>query len=80
MHTLNNILHTPIQSKTFDERSRVGQFHTVIKQEMKLLEATGKRPSKLEQLIRVLSSISPMPVEEERAFSTAGLFATKIKS
>ena len=71
---------TPIQSMTFDERSRFSQFHTVIKQEVKLLEATGKKPSKLEQLLRALSSIPPMPVEEEQAFSAAGLFALKIKS
>ena len=71
---------TPIQSITFDDRSRVRQLRTVIKQEMKLLKATGKRPSKLEQLFRALSSIPPTSVEAERAFSAAGLCATKRRS
>ena len=71
---------TPIQFMTFNDRGRVSQLQTVIKQEMKLLEATEKRPSKLEQLFRALSSIPPTSVEAERAFSAAGLFATKLRS
>ena len=36
---------TPTQLETFvDDRSKHSQLQTVIKQEMKLLEATGKRP------------------------------------
>ena len=65
---------------TYDDRSRVRQLQTVIKQEMKLLKATGKKTSKLEQLFRALSSIPPMSVEAERASSAAGLFATKLRS
>jgi len=64
----------------FNDRGRISQLQTVIKQEMKLLKATGKRPSKLEQLFRALSSIPPTSVEPERAFSAAGLFATKLRS
>ena len=44
---------------------------------MKLLEATGKRPSKLEQLFRELLGIPPTSVEAEQAFFAAGLFAAK---
>ena len=47
---------------------------------MVIKQATGKRPSKLEQLFRALSSIPPTSVEAERAFSAAGLFATKLRS
>ena len=65
---------------TFTNRSRVSQLQTVIKLEMKLLEATVKRSSKLEQLFRALSSISPTAVKAERTFSAAGLFATKLRS
>ena len=50
---------------TIDDKSRVSQLQTVIQQEMKLLEATGKRPSKLEQVFRALSSIPPTSVEAE---------------
>ena len=59
---------TPIQSITFDDRSRVRQLQTVIKQEMKLLEATGKRPSKLEQLFRALSSVPPTSLKQNEHF------------
>ena len=62
-----------------DDRSLVRQLPTVMKQEMKFLEATGKRPRKLEPLVRALSNISPTSVEAERAFSAAGLFAPKLK-
>ena len=47
---------------------------------MKLLEATEKRPGKLEQLFKALLSIPPTSVEAERAFSAAGLFTTKLRS
>ena len=73
-------LSTPIESMTFDDRSRVSQLQTVIQKYTKLLEATGKRPSKLEHLFRALSSIPPTSVEAEGAFSAAGLLATKVRS
>ena len=47
---------------------------------MKLLEATGKRPSKLEQLFKALLTIPLTSVEAEQAFSAAGLIATKLRS
>lgn len=68
---------THIQSNisSFDNGNRA-----IIKQEMRLLEATGKRPSKLEHIYNALLSIPPTSVEAERAFSAAGLFTTKIRS
>ena len=69
------------QLKTIvDDRPQVSQLQIVIKQEMKLLEATEKRPGKLEQLFKALLSISPRSVKAERAFSSAGLFPTKLRS
>ena len=47
---------------------------------MKLLEATEKRPGKLEQLFKALLSIPPTSVEAERPFSAAELFTTKLRS
>ena len=47
---------------------------------MKLLEATGKRPSKMKQLFKALLTIPPTSVEPERVFSAAGLFARKLRS
>jgi len=68
---------TEIQSSmsSHDNGSR-----TIIKQEMKLLEATGKQPSQLEHLYNALLAILPTSVEAERAFSAAGLFVTKLHS
>ena len=76
-HSTNS---TPIQQlKTIvDDRPRVSQLQTIIKQEIKLLEATEKRPGKLEQLFKALSTIPPTSVEAERA--AAGLFTTKLRS
>ena len=51
-HSTNS---TPTKLEAFVDdrtRSQVSQLQTVIKQKMKLLEATGKRPSKLEQLFK----------------------------
>ena len=78
-HSTNS---TPTQQlKTIvDNPPRVSQRQTVIKQEMKLLEATEKRSGKLEQLFKALLSIPPTSVEAERAFSAAGLFTTKLRS
>ena len=64
--------------ETFVDNTRqINQLQTVIK---KQLEATGKRPSKLEQLLKALLTIPPTSVEAEQAFSAAGLFATKLRS
>ena len=49
------------------------------KQEMRLLEATRRKPNKLEQLFDALLSI-PSTSVGERAFCAAGLFATKLRS
>ena len=77
-HSTNYI---PTQLETFvDDRSQVSQLQTVIKQKMKLLEATEKRLSKLEQLFKALLTIPPSSFEAERTFSAAGLFDTKLLS
>ena len=77
-HSTNS---TPTQQlKTIvHDRRQVSQLQTVIKQEIKQLEATEKRQGKLEQLIKALLSIPPTSVEAERAFSAAGLFTTKLR-
>ena len=53
---------------------------SIISTEMKLLEATGKRPETLTKLYNCLSSIKPTSVESERAFSCAGNFISKIRA
>ena len=68
-HTLN-ISQTPLtpswRHETFvDDKSQVTQFQTLVKQEMKLLEAIGKRPSKLKQLFKALLAIPLTSVEAE---------------
>ena len=61
----------------------VSEFYLqMIKLEMTLFEASVKRerPPALERLYRALTSLPPTSVEAERAFSSAGLFVTKIRS
>ena len=78
-HSTNSTPTQPLKT-IVDDRRQISQLQTVIKQEMKLLEATEKRPGKLEQLFKALLSILPTSVEAERAFSAAGLFTTKLRS
>jgi hypothetical protein len=52
----------------------------IIKKEMALFEASKTRPENLEKLFRALKSIPPTSVEAERAFSSLGLFANKIRN
>ena len=81
MHIEHSTNYTPTQLKRFvDDSGQVNQLQTVIKQKMKLLEATEKRPRKLEQLFKALLTIPPRSVEAKRTFSAAGLFATKLRS
>ena len=80
-HIEHSTNYTPTKLETFaDDRSQVSQLQTVIKQKIKLLEATEKRPSKFEQLFKALLIIPPTSFEAEQAFSAAGLFATKLRS
>jgi hypothetical protein len=51
-----------------------------LKREMAVYEATGKKPSSLEQLRNALASIPPTSTEAERAFSALGLFITKLRT
>jgi hypothetical protein len=48
--------------------------------DFKLYEVTGKRSERLEKVYQSLLTIIATSVEAERAFSTAGYFACKIRS
>ena len=48
--------------------------------EFKYFESTGTRGPTLELLYKALLSIKPTSVESERAFSSAGIFTTKIRA
>jgi hypothetical protein len=52
----------------------------IIKKEMALFEASKTRPENLEKSFGALKSIPPTSVEAERAFSSLGLFANKIRN
>ena len=51
-----------------------------LKLEMTAFELSGKRSETLENLYQAMCTIPPTSVEPERAFSTVGLFATKMRS
>ena len=51
-----------------------------VRTEMAVLESTGKRGRLLQQVYGYLMSIPPTSVEAERAFSSAGIMCTKIRS
>ena len=57
-------------------------FMQMIKREMTLFETSvqRERPPALERLYSALTTLPPTSVEAERAFSSAGLFITKIRS
>ena len=52
----------------------------LIKKEMAFFEASKSRPKNLDILFNTLKTIPPTSVEAERAFSSLGLFAIKIRS
>jgi hypothetical protein len=56
------------------------QAERIIKKEMSLFESTKKRPENLEKLFKALKTIPPTSIEAERAFSTAGIFITKLRN
>ena len=53
-----------------------------VKREMAtyIFESTGERPACLQKIFRAIKTLPPTSVEAERAFSSAGLFITKIRS
>jgi hypothetical protein len=56
------------------------QTEKIVKKEMTLFEATKKRPENLEKLFKALKTIPPTSIEAERAFSSAGIFITKLRN
>ena len=68
---------TPTPSLSHSTLSEV--LHQV-KREMAIFESTGERPACLQKIFRAIKTLPPTSVEAERAFSSAGLFITKIRS
>ena len=68
---------TPTPSLSLSTLSEV--LHQV-KREMAIFESTGERPACLQKIFRAIKTLPPTSVEAERAFSSAGLFITKIRS
>ena len=68
---------TPTPSLSLSTLSEV--LHQV-KHEMAIFESTGERPACLQKIFRAIKTLPPKSVEAERAFSSAGLFITKIQS
>ena len=65
-------------SVVIQQRQDVG-FPSLNK-EMTLLEANGNKSKYLNLVNRALKTSPPTSVEEERAFSAAGLFVTKLRA
>ena len=55
-------------------------FRVVMGKEMSLFESTNTRPANLESLYQSLKTIRPTSVEPERAFSSMGLFSTRLRT
>lgn len=53
---------------------------TIVKQELQLFDSTTNRSSNIDKLAQALKTIPPSSVEAERAFSSAGLFITKLRT
>ena len=68
---------TPTPSLSLSTLSEV--LHQV-KREMAIFKSTGERPACLQKIFRAIKTLPPKSVEAERAFSSAGLFITKIRS
>ena len=68
---------TPTFSLSLSTLSEV--LHQV-KREIAIFESTGERPACLQKIFRAIKTLPPTSVEAERAFSSAGLFITKIRS
>jgi hypothetical protein len=70
----------PANRSTTGLGSTSTQAERIIKKEMSLFESTKKRPENLEKLFKALKTIPPTSIEAERAFSTAGIFITKLRN
>ena len=51
-----------------------------VQKELDLFDATGERTPRMLKIMRAIETIPPTSVEAERAFSTAGLFITKLRT
>ena len=60
------------------DKNEIGS--NLIKKEIALFEASKSRPKNLDMIFNALKTIPPTSVEAERAFSSLGLFAIKIRS
>ena len=76
---LSEKLEAAIRMSTVPTKIDLNDF-TAIQKEMKLFEATKKRTENLELLYQALRSIPATSIESKRAFSSAGLFITKLRS
>ncbi|GBM76374.1 hypothetical protein AVEN_165976-1 [Araneus ventricosus] len=52
----------------------------IVQQEFQLLDATENRSSNIIKLCEALKTIPPTSTDDERAFSVAGLFITKLRT
>ena len=68
------------KSKAVPEPKTQEIGNALVKKEISLFEEKGERPHYLELLYQALLTIPPTSVESERAFSSTGLFVTKIRS
>lgn len=76
-NTLQKQLHASIAS--ISKKSTHHHIHN-IKTDLKLLEATKTRSSRLDKLYKAVITIRPTSTACERVFSVAGNFVTKIRS
>jgi len=66
--------------KTNDQSQEVKKMTASIKAEMAVFESSHKRGCCLEQVYNYLMSVPPTSVEAERAFSSAGVLCTRLRS
>lgn len=79
---INRIIYknTNINNKNDNEISDEKKISNAIAQEVETFLSFGTLGNLLKKIHEILSSIKPTSVESERAFSSAGLFVTKIRS
>ncbi|GFX71066.1 uncharacterized protein TNCV_3648311 [Trichonephila clavipes] len=81
--TLDEKLEKAIYSKTkvlYCSTKKSTSFNKIMKQETQLFDSTENPSPNIIKLCDALKTIPPTSVEAERAFSTAGLFVTKLRT